>query len=90
MRFGVHVSAAGGLDRAPERAANLGCETMQIFVSSNRQWTPRPLVAALSAGGIQTRAPWCGHVGAPVAALPKLGDRQLDRLSASVLRRGSQ
>ncbi len=43
VRFGVHVSAAGGLDRAPERAANLGCETMQIFVKSNRQWAMRRL-----------------------------------------------
>ena len=25
------LGAAGGLDRAPERAANLGCETMQII-----------------------------------------------------------
>ena len=43
MRFGVHVSAAGGLDRAPERAANLGCETMQIFIKNNRQWAIRRL-----------------------------------------------
>ncbi len=43
MRFGVHISAAGGLDRAPERAADLGCETMQIFVKSNRQWAMRRL-----------------------------------------------
>lgn len=33
-RIGVHVSTAGGIDKAPERAAALGCETMQIFTRS--------------------------------------------------------
>jgi len=32
------VSAAGGVDRAPERAAEIGADTYQVFVKSNRQW----------------------------------------------------
>lgn len=31
MLIGCHVSIAGGIDKAPQRAAELGCETMQIF-----------------------------------------------------------
>ncbi len=36
MRLGVHVSIAGGLDKALERAMVLGCTTMQIFSRSPR------------------------------------------------------
>lgn len=43
MRVGVHVSIAGGVDRAVERASDLGCDVFQIFVKSNRQWAARPL-----------------------------------------------
>ncbi len=38
QRFGVHVSIAGGVDQAPERAQQLGCDTFQIFVSNPRSW----------------------------------------------------
>lgn len=31
MKFGAHVSAAGGLWNAPQNAKELGCETYQIF-----------------------------------------------------------
>src|SRR3989344_3165291 len=31
MYFGAHVSMAGGIDKAPERAAEIGCEVFQIF-----------------------------------------------------------
>lgn len=31
MNIGCHVSIAGGIQNAPERAHDLGCETMQIF-----------------------------------------------------------
>jgi deoxyribonuclease IV len=34
MKIGCHVSIAGGIDNAPERAADLGCEVMQIFTRS--------------------------------------------------------
>lgn len=34
MHVGCHVSIAGGIDKAPERAAVLGCEAMQIFTRS--------------------------------------------------------
>jgi deoxyribonuclease-4 len=34
MNIGCHVSIAGGIQNAPERAAALGCEVMQIFTRS--------------------------------------------------------
>lgn len=34
MYIGCHVSIAGGIDKAPQRAADLGCEAMQIFTRS--------------------------------------------------------
>ncbi len=34
MNIGCHISIAGGIDKAPERAADLGCECMQIFTRS--------------------------------------------------------
>jgi deoxyribonuclease-4 len=40
MLIGGHVSSAGGLERALERAEELGCETMQIFNQSPRMWRP--------------------------------------------------
>ncbi|GHV30600.1 putative endonuclease 4 [Synergistales bacterium] len=36
--LGAHVSAAGGLYRAVERADALGCEAMQIFTRNPLQW----------------------------------------------------
>lgn len=43
MRLGVHVSIAGGLPKAMERAAVLGCETVQIFAGNPRSWRSKPL-----------------------------------------------
>ncbi|MGD8330770.1 MAG: deoxyribonuclease IV [Acidobacteriota bacterium] len=50
MRFGAHVSVAGGIDRAPERAAAIGAETYQVFVKSNRQWRAGRLADATVSG----------------------------------------
>ncbi|HPN96596.1 MAG TPA: deoxyribonuclease IV [Candidatus Moranbacteria bacterium] len=34
MHIGAHISIAGGVQNAPQRAHNLGCEIMQIFTRS--------------------------------------------------------
>jgi len=34
MNFGTHISIAGGIDKAPERAHEIGCECFQIFSRS--------------------------------------------------------
>lgn len=43
MRLGAHESIAGGLPRAFDRAQSAGCESLQIFVKSNRSWAVSPL-----------------------------------------------
>src|SRR3954469_23158922 len=40
MLIGAHVSTAGGLVQAHERAVERGCEAMQVFNQSPRQWRP--------------------------------------------------
>jgi deoxyribonuclease-4 len=40
MLVGAHVSTAGGLAKAIERGADLGCESIQIFNQSPRMWRP--------------------------------------------------
>ncbi len=42
-RIGIHTSTAGGVFNAAERAYRLGCNTLQIFSSSPRQWAPYEL-----------------------------------------------
>src|SRR3954449_6588046 len=40
MLVGAHVSTAGGLVAAHERAVERGCEAMQVFNQSPRMWRP--------------------------------------------------
>ena len=42
-RIGIHTSTAGGVENAAERAYRLGCNALQIFSSSPRQWAPYDL-----------------------------------------------
>jgi len=43
MKLGFHVSISGAIDRAVDRALELGCETFQIFTRNPRSWAFRPL-----------------------------------------------
>jgi deoxyribonuclease-4 len=45
VRLGVHVSVAGGLDRAVDRAREKGCDAFQIFTSNPRGWRSKPIPA---------------------------------------------
>jgi deoxyribonuclease-4 len=42
-RLGAHLSIAGGLPRAVDRAEASGCAALQIFTKSAGQWRARPL-----------------------------------------------
>jgi deoxyribonuclease-4 len=44
--LGAHVSTAGGVACAIDRARAIGCTAMQIFVKNNMQWFAKPLDAA--------------------------------------------
>lgn len=41
--FGSHMSIAGGLEKAIERAEVVGCDCVQIFSKNNNQWKCKPL-----------------------------------------------
>src|SRR4030095_3930104 len=51
--LGAHVSVAGGMPTAIERASELGCTAIQVFVKNANQWQGRDLgkeeIAALRA-----------------------------------------
>lgn len=40
MRIGAHVSSAGGVQHIFERAAEIGAEAIQTFISAPQQWRP--------------------------------------------------
>lgn len=42
-RFGAHLSIAGGIPRAVDRAVATGCDALQIFTKSTGQWRAREL-----------------------------------------------
>ena len=43
MKLGAHVSTAGGVSNAIDRAQEMGAETIQIFASSPRAWAFKPV-----------------------------------------------
>ena len=43
MRFGAHMSIAGGVDRAVDRAAQVNCDALQIFTKNSNQWQAKPI-----------------------------------------------
>ena len=43
MRIGAHMSVAGGVSRAVDRAVAHGCEALQIFTKNANQWRGKPL-----------------------------------------------
>src|SRR3954466_10293965 len=43
MRIGAHMSVAGGVSKAVDRAVVHGCEALQIFTKNGNQWRAKPL-----------------------------------------------
>jgi deoxyribonuclease IV len=43
MRIGAHMSVAGGVSKAVDRAVLHGCEALQIFTKNANQWRHAPL-----------------------------------------------
>ncbi len=86
VRVGVHVSIAGSIAKAVERARGIGCDTFQIFSRNPRGWTAKPLAsadadafrAALAASGI---APVVDHM----PYLPNLASSKDEPYERSVL-----
>jgi deoxyribonuclease-4 len=40
MEIGAHVSSSGGIDKAIDRAAEMGADSVQVFTQSPRAWRP--------------------------------------------------
>ncbi|MGC9312943.1 MAG: deoxyribonuclease IV [Sediminispirochaetaceae bacterium] len=41
--IGAHVSAAGGVENAPQNAARIGANAFALFTKNQRQWNAKPL-----------------------------------------------
>ena len=41
--LGAHMSIAGGVHTAVDRAASIGCTALQVFTKNNNQWNGKPL-----------------------------------------------
>ncbi|MDA0988238.1 MAG: deoxyribonuclease IV [Chloroflexi bacterium] len=49
MKVGAHVSTVGGVDKAIDRAQEMGAEAIQIFISSPRGWAFKPIPKTVAA-----------------------------------------
>ncbi len=65
LQLGAHMSIASGLHRACDRAAALGCTTMQIFTKNASQWRAAAVTAAAAR---EFRAAAAAHGVDPVLA----------------------
>ena len=43
LRLGAHMSIAGGVSRALDRASSVGSNAVQVFTKNNRQWQGPPI-----------------------------------------------
>jgi deoxyribonuclease-4 len=53
---GAHVSIAGGVSQSPARGRQIGCDCIQIFTKSSRQWAAKPYSAEEIAAFKKARA----------------------------------
>jgi endonuclease IV len=44
--LGAHVSASGGVDKAPENAGAIGARAFALFTKNQKQWYSNPLSLA--------------------------------------------
>lgn len=76
MRFGAHVSAAGGISKAIDRGQAIGCESLQLFTHNPRTWNPikhrdeeiaafREKAAATGIGPLVSHGLYLINLGAP-------------------------
>jgi deoxyribonuclease-4 len=92
--MGVHVSVAGGLDRAVDRAAEIGCDVFQIFSRNPRGWQSRDIssdeaerfLAKMKASGISVAFDHMSYL--PNLASPKeeVYSRSVEALSSELQR----
>jgi deoxyribonuclease IV len=84
---GAHMSIAGGIEQAIIRGQSIGCNAIQIFVKSNRQWHAAPLTpqaidlfqSTLKQSTIERH-----HVVVHASYLINLGSPEADRRNQSI------
>lgn len=94
MPIGAHVGVAGGYAAAVEYAVSVGCECMQVFCKSPRQWNARPIDPGVAADFRAALAAYSmGPVIAHTAYLINLGsaddalwERSIDALADELVR----
>lgn len=94
VRMGVHVSIAGGIDKAVDRAKERGCDVFQIFSRNPRGWRSKDLscdevdefLAKMKASGIVMAVDHMPYL--PNLASPKedVYSRSVDLLCAELVR----
>ena len=76
MQIGAHVSSAGGIDKAIDRAVEVGADSVQVFTQSPRAWRPtnhdptsfdrfREKRAEAGIGGVLCHAVYLCNLAAP-------------------------
>jgi deoxyribonuclease-4 len=88
VRIGVHVSIAGSIERAVDRAREAGCDTFQIFTRSPRGWHFKDLdPAPVDAFRAKLKASGIGPVVDHMPYLPNLAtpDEEVYRKSVATL-----
>lgn len=63
--LGAHMSVAGGVDKAIDRARSAGCSALQIFLKNNNQWSGKTLDDEVV--GRWKREIAVGDLGLPIA-----------------------
>lgn len=94
--LGAHTSIAGGLERALERGRVAGCEVVQIFTGSSRQWRsprigPREIEAfreAQKRTAVQPIAIHTHYLINLASTRPEVLERSLDALGNELERTG--
>jgi len=82
VQIGAHVSSAGGLDKAIERAVAIGADSLQVFTQSPRSWRPtrhdpasferfraRRAAAGIAPGGVLCHAVYLCNLASPDDAI---------------------
>jgi deoxyribonuclease-4 len=76
VQIGAHVSSAGGIDNAVDRAVAIGAESVQVFTQSPRTWRPtnhdpasferfREKTAEAGIGGVLCHAVYLTNLASP-------------------------
>lgn len=92
--MGAHMSVAGGVDKAIDRARDAGCTALQIFLKNNNQWQGKPIdeeVAErfrteIAKGDLDRPVAHCSYLVNLASADKALQKKSLENLSDDLVR----